>query len=257
MSNSAFRSLDLTGRSLIVTGAGSGIGRESAKLFAGRGASVTVADFNEVGGRETVEQIAGEGGTAAFIHTDVSEEESVKELVAKTVETFGGLNGAFNNAGVGPQSVLHETTAEEWNRTLGINLTGIFFCLKHEIGYLLEHGGGSIVNTASLAGYKAVPGMPAYVSSKHGVVGLTRAASIDYASKGIRINVILPGTIRTPMLEAVLQDPVLALALESGQPIGRTGEPGDIAEQAAWLLSDAAKFSTGSLFFVDGGSNGV
>ncbi|HEY3737507.1 MAG TPA: SDR family oxidoreductase [Jatrophihabitans sp.] len=257
MTNTAYRMLDLTGKSLIVTGAGSGIGRAAAILLAARGAAVAVADVNDEGGELTVKQIEADGGTALFVHTDVLSEADVQALVAHTVKAFGGLNGAFNNAGVGPQSELHRTSAEDWNRTLGINLTGIFYCLKHEISYLLEHGGGSIVNTSSLAGYKAEPGMPAYVTSKHGVVGLTRSASLEYASRGIRVNAILPGTIHTPMLEAVIHDPVLAKALEDGQPIGHVGQPEDIAEQAAWLLSDASKFSTGSLFFVDGGANGV
>jgi len=257
MTPKAYQSLDLTGKSLIVTGGGSGMGRAAAKLLADRGASVAVADVNEAGGKETVDDITANGGSSVFIRTDVSSEDDVRALVAQAVDAFGGLHGAFNNAGVGPQTELHKTTAEEWGQTLGINLTGAFYCLKHEIAYLLEHGGGSIVNTSSLAGYKAVPGMPAYVTSKHGLIGLTRAASLEYAARGIRVNVILPGTIRTPMLEAVLKDPVLAQALEEGQPIGRTGTPEDIAEQAAWLLSDASKFSTGSLFFVDGGSNGV
>lgn len=257
MPTNAYTSLDLTDKSLIVTGAGSGIGRASAQLFAARGANVMVADINEQNAKETAERIKSDGGRAEYLRTDVSAEEEVEALVHTTVEKFGGLHGAFNNAGIGPQSLLHETRAEDWHRTIGINLTGIFFCLKHEISYLLQHGGGSIVNTASLAGYKAVPGMPAYVSSKHGVVGLTRAASLDYASQGIRVNVILPGTIATPMLDSVLHDPALAKSLAEGQPIGHVGNPIDIAEQAAWLLSDASAFSTGSLFFVDGGSSGV
>jgi NAD(P)-dependent dehydrogenase (short-subunit alcohol dehydrogenase family) len=257
MTDTAFRSLDLTGKTIIVTGSGSGIGRATAKLLAARGASVTVADVNDDGGSETVEQIAKEGGKSAFVHADVSEEENVKELVAKTVETFGGLSGAFNNAGVEAGAKLHETSTADWNRTVGVNLTGTFLCMKYEIGYLLEHGGGSIVNTSSLAGFKAVPNLAAYVATKHGVVGLTRTASMDYAARGIRVNVILPGTIRTPMLEAAFQDKVLAKAIEDALPIGHVGEPIDIAEQAAWLLSDASKYTTGSQFFVDGGSNGV
>ncbi|CAN5200530.1 SDR family oxidoreductase [soil metagenome] len=252
MTDSAFQSLDLTDQTIIVTGAGSGIGRTSAALLAARGAQVIVADFNEEGGAETVDEISSAGGTSIFVPVDVSIEESVRELVAKTIETYGGLHGAFNNAGIGPQSELHLTTAEQWNHTLGINLTGVFYCMKHEIAHMLEHGGGSIVNTSSLSANNTVPGMPAYIASKSGVVGLTRSASLDYSKRGIRVNVILPGTIRTPMLAAVLEDPVMAAALEAAMPLGN---PIDIAEQAAWLLSDAAKFTTGAQFFVDGGAS--
>ncbi|MEV4420005.1 SDR family oxidoreductase [Patulibacter sp. NPDC049589] len=254
MTETSFRSLDLTGKSIIVTGAASGIGRATAILLAARGASVAVADFDEAGGAETVEQITTAGGTARFFRTDVSQEDSVAALVAGTVEAFGGLHGAFNNAGIGPQSALHETTLEEWNRAIGINLTGVFLSLKHEIAYMVEHGGGAIVNTSSLAANNTVPGMPGYIASKTGVIGLTRSASLDYAKRGIRVNVILPGSIRTPMLGAVMEDPVLAAQLEATQPLG---DPIDIAEQAAWLLSDAAKFTTGTQFIVDGGASVV
>jgi NAD(P)-dependent dehydrogenase (short-subunit alcohol dehydrogenase family) len=257
MADEAFRSLDMTGKTIIVTGAGSGLGRGTARLLAARGAAVAVADINDDGGGETVEQIAKEGGQAVFIHADISDEENVKELVARTVETFGGLSGAFNNAGAESGASLHETSTADWNRQVGVNLTGTFFCLKYEIAYLLEHGGGSLVNTSSLAGFKAVPNLAAYVASKHGVVGLTRAASMDYAGRGIRVNVILPGTIQTPMLDDALRDEVLKKALEDATPIGHVGQIADIAEQAAWLLSDASKYTTGSQFFVDGGSNGV
>lgn len=252
MKDPAFQSLDLTGRAMIVTGAGGGIGRATAFLLAARGASVAVADVNEAGAAETVDEITAAGGSSVPVPTDVAQEESVQELVAKTIETYGRLDGAFNNAGIGPQSELHLTTAEEWDRAIGVNLTGVFFCMKHEIAHMVDHGGGSIVNTASLAAHNTVPGMPAYIAGKSGIVGLTRSASLDYSKRGIRVNVILPGTIRTPMLAAVLEDPVMAAALEASMPLG---DSIDIAEQAAWLLSDAAKFTTGAQFMVDGGAS--
>lgn len=252
MFDDPFRSLDLDGRSIIVTGAGSGIGRVAAQLLASRGASVAVADINGGEARQTSDSITKAGGSACSFHTDVSDEGSVRSLIAGTLATFGGLDGAFNNAGVAPQSRLHETTLEEWNRAIGINLTGVFLCMKHQIAHMLEHGGGSIVNTSSLSANNTVPGMPAYISSKSGLIGLTRSASLDYASQGIRVNVILPGTIRTPMLGAVMEDPELAAQLEATMPLG---DPIDIAEQAAWLLSDAAKFCTGAKYMVDGGAS--
>ncbi|GAA4685085.1 SDR family NAD(P)-dependent oxidoreductase [Frondihabitans cladoniiphilus] len=253
MSN-AYEKLDLTGRSIVVTGAATGMGHASAVLFAARGALLTLGDINDEAGEALVAEISEAGGTATFVHTDVSNSADAKALVDAAVTQYGGLHGAFNNAGIGPVQPLHETSDELWQRIIGINLTGIFNMMKHEIAYFLEHGNASIVNTASLAGVKSVFGMGAYVASKHGVVGLTRAASQEYAARGIRVNAILPALIKTPMLDAT--GPV-GEELEKGQPIGHAGEPEDIAEQAAWLLSDASAYSTGSLYAVDGGSNSI
>jgi 2,5-dichloro-2,5-cyclohexadiene-1,4-diol dehydrogenase 1 len=253
MSN-PYELLNLQGRSILITGASTGMGRASAQLIAARGALVTLADVNDDDAASLVAEITADGGTAQYIHTDVSKESDIKALVEAAVSAYGGLHGAFNNAGIGPMTPLHETSDELWQRILGINLSGIFYGLKHEISYMLDHGGGSIVNTSSLAGVKSVPGMGAYVASKHGVVGLTRAASQEYASRGIRVNAILPALIRTPMYDATGDT---AAELEKGQPIGRSGSPVDIAEQAAWLLSDASAYSTGSLYPIDGGSNSV
>jgi 2,5-dichloro-2,5-cyclohexadiene-1,4-diol dehydrogenase 1 len=252
--SSAYDRLSLDGRRIIVTGASTGMGRTTARLLAARGASVMLADVNVPDGQSLLEEIRGAGGNAAFEKVDVSSEPDVAAMVEATVSTFGGLDGAFNNAGIARMENLHETSADDWDRIIGINLSGIFYCMKHEISYLLKHGGGSIVNTASLAGVKSVPGMAAYVASKHGVVGLTRAASQDYAKAGIRVNAILPALIRTPMFDATGD---IARKLEEGQPIGRAGDPEDIAEQAAWLLSDASSYSTGSMYAVDGGSNSI
>jgi len=249
-----YESLRLTGKSIIVTGAATGMGRATAKLLVERGASVTLGDVNDADGETLLAELQAAGGKAQYVHTDVRSEADAVALVQAAVGAFGALDGAFNNAGIGPVAPLHETSEELWQRVIGINMTGVFFGMKHQIAHMLEHGGGSIVNTSSLAGVKSVFAMGAYVASKHGVVGLTRAASQEYAARGIRVNAILPALIRTPMFDAT--GPV-AEELEKAQPIGRAGEPVEIAEQVAWLLSDAASYSTGSLYAVDGGSNSI
>jgi len=251
MFESPFHSLDLTGKTIIVTGGGSGIGRATSVMLAARGAHVAIADRDDAGGRATAAQIADSGGSVRFIRTDVTDEDSVHALVDGAVDTFGGLDGAFNNAGIAPQTHLHEATLDQWNSAIAVNLTGIFLCMKYEIAHMLDNGGGSIVNTSSLSANNTVPGMPAYIASKAGVIGLTRSASLDYARHGIRVNTILPGTIKTPMLGAVMDDPELAAQLEATMPLG---DPASVAEQAAWLLSDASRFSSGSRFLVDGGA---
>lgn len=246
--------VSLSGRIIIVTGGGSGIGQAAAVLFAQRGASVMVADVNETGGRKTVAAIEGNGGRADFLRSDISQESEVEALVKATVARFGGLNGAFNNAGMNVSSVrLAETSLENWRKVIEVNLTGVFLCLKHQIAYMELHGGGSIVNTASGAGLVGIVNSSGYVASKHGVVGLTRAAAIDYATKGIRVNAVAPGGTETPMVAMALENPEVAAALTAGHPIGRLGQPGEIAEAAAWLLSDAASFVTGVILPVDGG----
>jgi 2,5-dichloro-2,5-cyclohexadiene-1,4-diol dehydrogenase 1 len=252
----AYARLDLTGRSIIVTGAGSGLGRATALLIAGRGALVTVADVHEENGQATVHEIEEAGGDAQFVRADMTSEEDVARLVAEAVQMYGGLYGAFNNAGInGPVKPIEEWGSDDWRQVLDVNLYGVFLCLKHQVRHLKEYGGGSIVNTASTAGVIAYPGLPGYVASKHGVIGLTRQVALDYIRFGIRVNAVLPGSTWTPMAEAALKDPDLRAKAESAQPIGRLGQPHEIAEMTAWLLSDAASFAVGSAYFVDGGVN--
>lgn len=249
----------LDGRVVIVTGGASGIGRASAQLVAQRGAKVLVADMNVAGGEETVALITSAGGAAHFIRTDVSKEADVKAMVAEAVSRFGGLHGALNNAAVEANTFapMHQEPIDQWNRLIAVNQTGVFLCMKYEAEYMLKNGGGSIVNTASAAGLTAIPNLASYVSSKHAVVGLTRAGSCDYAALGIRVNAIAPGAIDTPMLRDALKDPVAKEHILRMHPIGHIGEPWHIAEGVAWLLSDASAFVTGACICIDGGYTSI
>lgn len=252
--NNAYANLDLTGKRLIVTGGASGMGKQAALLFAGRGAKVVLADLNEEGGQEVAEQIRSAGGDAAFVRADLTEEEQVKHLITVAVDSFGGLDGAFNNAGIiGPNAPITELTLEAWQKVIAINLTSVFLSMKYEVEHLLENGGGAIVNTVSTAGRFAYPGLPAYVASKHGALGVTRQAAFDYAARGVRINAVLPGSTVTPLAAEALEDPTTAELVKKAQPIGRLGEAVEIAEAAAFLLSDAASFIVGADLYVDGG----
>jgi 2,5-dichloro-2,5-cyclohexadiene-1,4-diol dehydrogenase 1 len=234
------------------------VGRAAAKLIAGRGASVVVADLNEAGGAETVADIAKDGGEAIFVRADVSKDADVQGLVRSAVGRFGGLHGAFNNAAImsagGP---LASFSLEDWHRVIAVNLTGVFLCVKHQIAYMESHGGGSIVNVASAAAVVAVEHSVDYAASKAGVLGITRVASLEYSAKGIRVNAILPGAVETPLLAKALLNPVVVATISNRHPIGRYSQPIEIAEAAAWLLSDAASFVTGSAMAVDGGYTSV
>ncbi len=239
----------------LVTGAGSGIGRATALVFAREGAKVVVSDIVVEGGQETVQQIEAAGGEAIFVKADVSQAADVETLVAKTVETYGRLDCAFNNAGIeGGVKPTIDCTEEEFDRTIAVNLTGVWLCMKYEIQQMLSQGGGTIVNTASAAGLVGFPGLPDYVASKHGVVGLTKTAALEYAKSGIRVNAVCPGVIQTPMVERGAQlSPgfdELAVAME---PVGRFGQPAEVGEAVVWLCSDAASFVTGIPMQVDGG----
>ena len=245
----------LEGKVALVTGGGSGIGRATCLAFARNGAQVVVADVVEGGGNETVDIIKQEGGEATFIKADVTREDDVKNLVAKTVETYGGLDYAFNNAGVeGEQAPLHELPTEEWLRVMDINANGVFYCLKHELTYMVEHGGGAIVNTSSIAGLMGTATSAQYSASKHAVVGLTKSAALGYATAGIRVNSIHPGAINTPMIARVMEVPEVAELIEGLHPMGRVGEPEEVADTVVWLCSDEASFITGHTMVIDGGN---
>jgi NAD(P)-dependent dehydrogenase (short-subunit alcohol dehydrogenase family) len=240
----------------LITGAGSGIGRASALAFAREGAKVVVADMSAEAGEETVRLIEEAGGEAMFVKTDVSKTTEVAALVQKIVQTYGRLDCAHNNAGIeGIVALTADYPEEMWDRVLRINLKGAFLSMKHEIPQMLKQGGGAIVNTASGLGAVGIQGLSAYVASKGGVIGLTRTAAVEYASSGIRINVLMPGVTRTPMMarqmgeNAHLAEPQYI----SLHPIGRLALPEEIAAGAVWLCSDQASFVVGHALAIDGG----
>jgi NAD(P)-dependent dehydrogenase (short-subunit alcohol dehydrogenase family) len=245
----------LEGKAALVTGGGSGVGRASAIAMARAGATVTVADVNEDGGKETAAVVLEEGADVDFVRADVTQPDDVAAMVDKTVARWGHLDCAVNNAGTtGASAPTADYTLDDWIRTIELNLTSVFLCLKHEIPVMLERG-GAIVNMASGAGLVGFPGLPAYVASKHGVVGLTRAAAMEYAGQGVRINAICPGSTRTPMLEGFIGgDEQVERMLTRPIPVGRLGRPEEIAEAVVWLCSDAASFVVGHALAVDGGT---
>jgi NAD(P)-dependent dehydrogenase (short-subunit alcohol dehydrogenase family) len=247
----------LDGKVALVTGGSSGIGRATALAFAREGASVLVADVNVEGGEATARSIEEAGGRATFARADVAAATEVEALIGRAVKTYGRLDCAFNNAGVGGYvegASFHTYPEEAWDHVIGINLKAVWLCMKYEIAQMLTQGGGAIVNTASIWGLLGGGGLPAYVASKHGVVGLTRRAAIEYARQNIRVNAVCPGFIRTPMTEPRLAaNPDLEAQWRQLEPVGRLGAPEEVAEAVVWLCSDAACFVTGHPMAIDGG----
>ncbi|QOV95725.1 glucose 1-dehydrogenase [Novosphingobium sp. ES2-1] len=243
----------LEGKVALVTGAGGGIGRAAAEAFARSGASVMVSDVNEAGGAETVALIEAAGGKAAFVRCDVSNADEVKAMVAATVATFGGLDCAFNNAGIN-RITDDQYDDAIWERDIAINLSGVMRCMREEAAYMLQNGGGAIVNTASINGLVGNGGQPAYTAAKHGVVGLARHGALRWAKAGIRVNAVCPGVIETPMTAPLVQNAEMKALIDGMTPVGRMGQASEIAEAVVWLCSPAASFVTGHAMVVDGGA---
>ncbi len=240
-------------RVVIVTGAGSGIGRAAANLFSKNGAKVVVGDMNKEGGEETAHQIEKEGGQCIFVSVDVSKSDDVEAMVKSGVSRFGGVDLAFNNAGVALGGALHEISEEIWNKVIDINLKGAWLCMKYEIPEMVKRGAGAIVNTASIAGHQADVFSPVYTASKHGILGLTQSAALQYAASGIRVNAVSPGIISTPMSASLESDTGMKEWLMGRIAADRIGNPEEVAEAAVWLCSDAASYVMGHSLVVDGG----
>ena len=249
----------IEGKTALVTGGGSGIGRSTAIAFGAAGAKVVVADVDEAGGKETVAQIEAAQGTAMFVTADVSKASDVENMVNATVAAYGGLDCAFNNAGI--QGALDQTadcTEENWDRITGINLKGVWLCMKYEIAHMLKSGGGAIVNNSSNFGLVGSNGMPAYSAAKHGVIGLTKTAALEYAQSSIRVNAVCAGPVQTPLVDKILSaqpdlaDGIIA-SIKEREPIGRFGQPEEIATAVVWLCSPEASFVVGAILPVDGG----
>ncbi len=247
----------LDSKTALVTGGGSGIGRAASLAYAKDGARVVVADVNVEGGEETVQIIKEAGGEAILVHADVSNPEDTQAMVDQAVGAFGSLDCAFNNAGIGggrDRLLTADYLEEDWDRVISINLKGVWLCMKAEIPQMLKQGGGAIVNTASIAGLVGLSGTVAYVAAKHGVTGLTKAAAMEYAKSGIRVNAVCPGYIETPLVQGIF-DRVEGYRerVAARHPMDRLGEPEEIAQAVVWLSSDAASFVTGHNMPVDGG----
>ena len=247
------------GKVVLVTGAASGIGRAAALAFGRAGATVVVADTSVDGGHATAAMIVEQGGKALFVHTNVTRANEVEALIDKTVAMYGRLDCAFNNAGVEDEAgQLGDTDEDAFDRIVNVNLKGAWLCMKYEIRQMLKQGGGSIVNTASVAGLVGAPTQPIYAATKHAVVGLTKTAAVEYAAEGIRINSVCPGVINTPtMARALKREPQREDKLRKGHPIGRFGEPSEIANAALWLCSEQSSFVTGHQLAVDGGLTAI
>jgi NAD(P)-dependent dehydrogenase (short-subunit alcohol dehydrogenase family) len=248
--------MDFKNKTVVITGAGSGIGRSTAILFAMQGANVVVSDINEKGGIETVELIKNKNGSAIFIKCNVAKYDEVENLMNKTVEHFGSIDVAVNNAGIGGKSL--QKTAEhpfdDWDRVIAVNQTGVFYCMKLEIQQMLKQGYGNIINIASIAGLRGLPNNLSYVASKHAVVGMTKTAALEYARKNIRVNAVCPVFTHSALFQQLLDSKEgLDQKLKMGIPMSRFGQPEEIGEAILWLTSDKSKFITGHALPVDGG----
>ena len=244
---------------VLVSGGGGGIGRASALAYARAGAQVAVTDRDALAGEETAQQVHALGAKALFIHADITQAEQVEAMVAQVVAHFGRLDCAFNNAGIEEEHMrLADCTEDTFDRIMAVNVKGVWLCMKYQLAHMLLQGGGSIVNTASVAGLVGAPKMAAYSASKHAVIGLTKSAAVEYGRKNIRVNAVCPGVIRTVMFERALQaDPKIGASVAHAHPIGRIGEADEVAAVVVWLSSDAASFVTGLAHTVDGGLTSV
>lgn len=249
----------LRDKAALITGGASGIGLAAAQLFAVRGARVAIADVDDTAGHETVRAIESAGGTAIYVPTDVSRTDAVEALIEKVVSRFGAVHCAVNNAGIqGALKPTAECDDANWHAVIATNLTGVFLCMRHQINAMLKSGGGAIVNVSSNFGLVGSIGMPAYSAAKHGVIGLTKTAALEYATQGIRVNAVCPGPIDTPMVDKIVRaqpergDELMA-SVKRRLPMGRLGRAEEVAEAIVWLCSDAASFVTGGVLSADGG----
>lgn len=249
--------MEFQNKIVLITGAGSGIGRVTAHAFAKEGGTVVVSDINEKGGKETVQQIADAGGTSMFIKTNVAKFEEVENLIQQIVDKYGRLDVAINNAGIGGiPARTAESTVDNWEKVMAVNASGVFYCMRQELQQMVKQGSGAIVNTASIAGLRGLPNNLAYVASKHAVVGMTKTAAMEYARKNIRINAICPVFTVTPLFDPEVMEKLsagLSGKLKSGIPMKRFADPVEMANTILWLCSDKASFVTGHAMPVDGG----
>ena len=243
----------LAGKVGLVTGAGSGIGQATAAAFAREGAKVVVADVDAENGRKTVKQIEKQGGQAFFVPCDVSKQDDVAKMVTLTIETYGQLDCAFNNAGISHgKAKMHELAESDWDRVLAINLKGVWLCMKYELQQMVAQGSGAIVNASSINGLGGWLDLSAYVASKHGVMGLTRSAALEYAETGIRVNAVCPGPVLTPLSHYQGDDPEIIKKMYP-MPMGRRGTMEEVAEAVIWLCSEKSSYITGHPLVLDGG----